>query len=182
MDTYKWGLVPFWVKDIKGVSPMINARCETLSQKPFFKQCLARRRCLIPADGFYEWKKVGKSKLPVYIHLPERQLFAFAGLFDEWRSPEGELLRTCVIITHGANAAVSPVHDRMPVIVRPELEKLWLDGAVQEIKALQAVFAPFPEGDICLYPVSPAVNSPAVDLPGLLEPILDRSALTNQVD
>lgn len=170
MDACKWGLVPFWARDAAPTKALINARCETLAQKPSFKQCLARRRCLIPADGFFEWKRSGKTRQPIYFQLKGHELFAFAGLFEKWQDEEGKPLMTCAIITCPANSCVAPVHDRMPAIVPPSLESLWLDASVQKIDDLQGIFEPYPSSEMLLYPVSPAVNSPSTDCKELLEP------------
>jgi putative SOS response-associated peptidase YedK len=150
---------------------MINARAETIAEKPFFKQCLAKRRCLIPADGFYEWRHQGKEKIPMHIHLSGGELFAFAGLYDQWHSPTGEVLRTCTIITCEANEAVSPVHDRMPVIVRPELEATWLDESITDTRTLFSILQPYRDDAIAMHQVSSQVNSPALDLPELAKPV-----------
>ncbi|SRR5579885_618232 len=161
LEFFKWGLIPSWVKDLKKMKPMINARAETIAEKPFFKGCLTRRRCLIPADGFYEWKQQadGKGKVPMWIHRKDRGLFGFAGLWDQWASPDGEVLRTYTVITTGANSAVAQVHDRMPVILLPEAETTWLDQNVQDVAALIGLLQPYPDDLIEMYPVSTKVNS-----------------------
>jgi putative SOS response-associated peptidase YedK len=167
----KWGLIPFWAKDIKKTKPIINARSESIAEKPFFKQAANKRRCLIPADGFFEWKKVNKDKIPMFIHMDERELFAFAGLWDEWKSPDGEqILRTCTIITTEANGKITPLHDRMPVIVRPEHEARWLDPSIKDIEKLRDVLEQLPDNALDMYQVSQEVNSYKKDEPSLLEP------------
>lgn len=168
---FKWGLIPFWAKDIKKTKPVINARSETVSEKPFFKQALMKRRCLIPADGFFEWKHRNKEKIPMFIHVNDQELFAFAGLWDEWTSPDGELIRTCTIITTEANNSVTPVHDRMPVIVRPEHESLWLDADVREPEILIPVLKQLPDEAIKMHQVSTLVNSVKYDVAALIEPV-----------
>lgn len=165
----KWGLIPFWAKDLGSVKAVINARCETVAEKPFFRQALQKRRCLIPADGFYEWRRHNKQKIPMYIHIPDRSLFAFAGLWEEWTSPEGEVLRTCTIITTAANEKMSAVHDRMPVIVQPQDEGIWLDPDLKDLAKLQAIMQPFPNDRIDMHQVSPKVNSAKDDLPEMVE-------------
>lgn len=167
----KWGLIPFWAKDPKKTKPIINARSESIAEKPFFKQAANMRRCLIPANGFYEWKKANKEKIPLFIHMENQQLFAFAGLWDQWKSPEGELLRSCTIITTEANDKMSPVHDRMPVIVRPEHEAIWLDSSIKDIEKLRAVLEPLENSALDMYRVSSEVNSPRKDVPELIEPV-----------
>jgi len=126
LDGFRWGLVPRWAKDLSVGSRMINARAETLNERPSFKPAFAHRRCLIPANGFYEWVKKGDSPGPRLFELPERELLAFAGLWESWQDPQGANIHTCTIITTNANKYVEPVHERMPVILRPEDEELWL--------------------------------------------------------
>jgi putative SOS response-associated peptidase YedK len=180
LDLLKWGLIPFWVKDLSKTKPVINARGETMHEKPFFRTALKSKRCLIPADGFYEWKTVGKSKTPMYIHRPDRDLFAFAGLYDEWRSPEGEVLRTCTIITTAANDKMSPVHDRMPIIIRPEHEDLWLDPEVKELEQLAPALTPVSNDYLTMYAVSPKVNSARGDYAEMIEPAPAQTSVFEQ--
>jgi putative SOS response-associated peptidase YedK len=168
----KWGLIPFWTKDLATQKPVINARCETMATKPFFRQALKAKRCLIPADGFYEWRHEGKSKLPMYIHTPEREIFSFAGLWDEWRSPEGDVLRTCTIITTAANETMSAVHDRMPIIIRPEHEDLWLDPKVDDAKQLEIALEPLSNDRLQMYQVSTKVNAAGKESPDMVEPVV----------
>lgn len=172
MELMRWGLVPHWVKDFRAVPPMINARAETLAQKASFKHSLVRRRCLIPSDGFYEWKKEGKQKVPMFIHGTERELFAFAGLWDEWTNREsGEKLRSCTIITTQANEFVSGVHDRMPVILRPSDEACWLDMSINDPTGLTPLLRPASEDRLAMYEVSSKVNKAAVESPDLVDPV-----------
>jgi putative SOS response-associated peptidase YedK len=153
----RWGLVPRWAKDPAIGSRMINARSETLADKPSFRTALKRHRCLIPADGFYEWKQVpGGGKQPIHIGMKDRSPFAFAGLFERWLSPAGEVLDTCTIITTQANELLSPLHDRMPVIVAPVAFDCWLDVANDDTAPL---FSPYPAEAMMYYPVSTRVNS-----------------------
>lgn len=126
----KWGLVPFWAKDLKIGNRMINARAETLDRKPSFRHFLKSKRCLVPSSGFYEWKRVGKSKVPHYIKLKKREIFSFAGLYDIWRDGEGNEHKTFTIITTEPNGTLKPIHDRMPVILRQECEEAWLGVGV----------------------------------------------------
>jgi putative SOS response-associated peptidase YedK len=167
----KWGLIPFWAKDPKKTKPIINARSESIAEKPFFKQAANKRRCLIPADGFYEWKKANKEKIPLFIHFPDKEIFAFAGLWDQWKSPEGDILRSCTIVTTEANQFMSAVHDRMPVIVRPEHEARWLDPEVKDIEKLRDVLEPLSNDALEMYRVSMEVNSPKNEKPELVEPV-----------
>lgn len=168
---FKWGLIPFWAKDLKKTKPVINARSESVAEKPFFKQALSKRRCLIPADGFYEWRQQNKEKIPMFIQINEGELFAFAGLWDQWTNPEGEVIRTCTIITTAANDAMTPVHDRMPVIIRPQDESTWLDPDIKEPADLIPLLEPLSNEAIGMHEVSSRVNSPAQDTPELVRPI-----------
>jgi len=169
----KWGLVPFWAKDPSIASSLINAKAETLAEKPSFKHALVKRRCLIPADGFYEWQKQGKKpSQPLYIRRKDGGLFAFAGLWEEWRSPDGSLLRTCTIITVEPNDLMAPIHHRMAAILKPEHEALWLDPAAREGRLLLPLLRPYPDDDLEAVPVSRAVNSPAQEGPSLIQPLL----------
>jgi putative SOS response-associated peptidase YedK len=162
LETYKWGLIPSWAEDPKIGSRMLNARAETLTEKPSFRIPLAKRRCLIPADGFYEWKREGRAKQPFYFHRKDDALFAFAGLWEEWHGPQGPV-RSVTVITTTANEVTAPVHDRMPVIVQPESEAFWLDMSVPVSEDLLSVLQPYPAEWMEAYPVSPMVNSAAVD-------------------
>jgi len=167
---FRWGLIPSWAKDEKLAVKMINARSETLAVKPAFKYLLTRRRCLIPATGFYEWISSTKPKQPVYITLKSEELFAFAGLWDEWRSPAG-VVYSCTIITTDANSLIQPVHNRMPVILRPEQEQIWLDPEVSEHSLLLPMLKPYPSEEMEMYRVSPLVNSPWNDSPECIKPV-----------
>ena len=139
-----WGLIPSWAKDASIGSRMINARAETLAEKPSFRTAFRRRRCLVLADGFYEWMKVGTSRRPMRIILRSGEPFAFAGLWESWKTPEGERLLSCTIITTGPNSLMAPIHNRMPVILSREAEPLWLDQSVQDPAALSELLAPYP--------------------------------------
>jgi putative SOS response-associated peptidase YedK len=171
MIACKWGLIPYWSKDPKIGNKMINAKSETLAEKSSFKNALARRRCLVPADGFYEWqKKENGQKQPVYIRLRDGGLFAFAGLWEEWKSPEGEKLRTFTIITVEPNELLSNIHNRMPAILRPDDESLWLDPS-NTIPGAEQLLQPYPADEMEYYPVSTAVNSSKDDEPSYIIPI-----------
>jgi putative SOS response-associated peptidase YedK len=167
---FRWGLVPFWAKDPKIGSQMINARAETVAEKPAFRNALRKRRCLILADGFYEWRKEGARKTPTYIRLSSHRPFAFAGLWESWKAPDGSSLLSCAIITTSANELMKPIHDRMPVILPPERQSVWLDPAEQDASLLTSLLAPFDSSRMEAYPVSTRVNSPANDAPDLLVP------------
>jgi putative SOS response-associated peptidase YedK len=161
----RWGLIPSWAKDLSIGAKLINARAETLQEKPSFRDAFKRRRCLIVADGFYEWKKQAGKKQPFYFRLENGELFAFAGLWDRWHSSEGDVLETCTIITTHANELAAPVHDRMPVILPPEHYDRWLDPNLQTTTDLQTLLRPYPTEAMSAYPVSAVVNSPTHDQP-----------------
>lgn len=167
----KWGLVPSWAKDPKIGNRMINARSETAAQKPSFRSAFKRRRCLIPADGYYEWTKQGKKKTPMYIKHTEREIFAFAGLWENWEQPDGGWLHSCAILTTDANERIRPIHHRMTVILEPEDYALWL--APRELTPdewLPLMAGPGPE-KLDYFEVSTQVNSPANDNPLLIMPV-----------
>ena len=164
---FRWGLIPFWAKDTKIGSRLINARVETILEKPAFR-AIHKKRCLVPFDGFYEWKKEGKQKIPHRIILKEGGIFTIAGIWETWRTPEGETLPTFTLITQEANDLVRPLHDRMPAILLPEQEKLWLDMDVPAREALK-VIEPYPAERMRAYPVSSRVNKPTENDAGLVE-------------
>ncbi len=168
---YHWGLVPGWAKDASIGSRMINARSETLQEKPSFRGAFARRRCLILADGFYEWEKADGKKKPYFIHLESGKPFVFAGLWEFWRSPDGNGLNSCTIITCPANEMVSKLHDRMPVIIPMEQQAAWLDPKSQPA-SLQSLLKPYPASQMAMVPVSPVVNNPANDTPDCMKSAL----------
>jgi putative SOS response-associated peptidase YedK len=168
----RWGLVPHWTTDIKTAPKPINARAESLLEKPMFSPLLKSGRCLVPASGFYEWKMEGKHKVPFYFNLPESPLFAFAGLFDTWQSPGGESLTTYTIITCDSNSLLAEVHDRMPVILFRENEERWLSHEPLAPQELARILAPFPASEMKKVPVSDLVNSPAVDDERLVQPLV----------
>ena len=161
----RWGLLPFWAKDKRLAYKLINARSETAAQKPAFRAAFKHRRCLIAADGFYEWKKVGKVKEPYHIGLKDQRPFCFAGLWESWVDQEtGEVVESATILTTGPNDLVAPLHERMPVIVRPDLMKGWLSG---DDGRLDKVFSPYDPSLMECWPVSPRVNRPIHDDPQL---------------
>lgn len=155
----RWGLVPHWSDDPSIGSRLINARAETVLSKPAFRSAARYRRCLIPADGFYEWKTVGRRKQPFFIHLAGNRLFALAGLWDHWQSPTGEILETCTVLTVEPNPLIAKIHNRMPLILPPEAYNAWLDPSLTEFDALNQWLKPYPEEDMCMIPVSPYVNA-----------------------
>ncbi|MCS7061518.1 MAG: SOS response-associated peptidase [Anaerolineae bacterium] len=166
----RWGLIPAWSKDATIGARLINARAETLIEKPAFRTPLKRRRCLVPADGFYEWRAEGKSKTPFFIRLKSGEPFALAGLWEVWQPPTGEPLRTFTIITVEANECIAPFHARMPAILPREVEQAWVDPETPAVE-LMAVLAPFPAREMEVWAVSRRVNSPANDDASLIEAI-----------
>jgi putative SOS response-associated peptidase YedK len=169
LEVLRWGLIPPWADDPGIGSRMINARSETAPGKPSFRRAFRERRCLIPADGFYEWQRTNGAKQPYYIHMEEGRPFAFAGLWESWsKGGEGEV-RTCTILTTGANALVGEVHDRMPVILAHDAYDVWLDPA-SERDELTGLLAPYPVDEMEAYPVSRFVNSPSNNDPRCIEP------------
>lgn len=164
-----WGLIPSWAKDAKIASRMINARAETLAEKPSFRHAFAKKRCLIPADGFYEWKKLGDgAKQPYYIHRQDDKPFAFAGLWASWKT-EGRTIESCTIITTSANELMQPLHERMPVILPAEVYGVWLDPEIQDKTALAELLKPFDSDLLEAYPVSTLVNNSRNENPKCLE-------------
>jgi putative SOS response-associated peptidase YedK len=166
----QWGLVPSWAKDPSVGNKMINARAETITEKASYRNAFKKRRCLVVADGFYEWQKTGDGKRPIYIRLKSGKPFGFAGLYEVWEPPEGEALTTCTIITTEANELMKPIHDRMPVIVPKEKQDLWLDPGVKDQESLLDLLKPYPAVDLEAYPVSRRVNSPANNSPDCIKP------------
>jgi len=160
MEWLQWGLIPSWAKDESIGSKMINARAETLAEKPSFKRLLRSRRCLVVADGFYEWKKEQGSKTPMYITLKDGSPFAFAGLWDLWHSTDGRDIRTCTIVTTQPNALVTSIHDRMPVILSSDGCDMWLDSELCDEQALLPLLAPYPAEEMTARAVSRLVNNP----------------------
>lgn len=171
-DFFVWGLIPMWAKDPSIGNRMINARGETLEEKPAFRSSLKYKRCLILADGFYEWKGAEgkKVKTPFFIHMKDRKPFAFAGLWDSWNSPDGSLIKSCTIITTEPNELTGIIHNRMPVILHPRDYAKWLDPSPQTPDQLKPLIKPFPADLMDAYPVSTLVNTPANDIPELVVP------------
>jgi putative SOS response-associated peptidase YedK len=159
----KWGLIPHWVKDVKSAQRPINSRAESLQERSSFTEILTNRRCLVPASGFFEWKKEGSKRIPFYFHLPEAPLFAIAGLYDQWADPEGNRLTTYTIITTTPNEVVAKIHNRMPAVLLPAHEDRWLSKATPHTSDLKDILAPFPAEKMEMYPVSSLVNSPDTD-------------------
>lgn len=164
------GLIPFWAKDAKAGYRMINAVGETAAVKPAFRSAFKARRCLILADGFYEWRKEGKAGIPNYIFLKTREPFAFAGMWETWKSPEGESVVSCTIVTTTPNEFIAPIHNRMPVILSQETESLWLDPVTQDPAVLMALLVPSPPELLDSSEVSTLVNSPKNSGPECIQP------------
>ncbi len=164
-DFFIWGLIPSWAKDPSIGNNLINARAETLGEKPSFRGSYKYKRCLIFADGFYEWKSMPgtKIKIPHFIRLTSGRPFAFAGLWDEWHSPDGSVIPSCAIITTEPNELMAGIHNRMPVILPPTAQAQWLDPAPRRPDELQALLKPYPSSEMTAHPVSTLVNSPAND-------------------
>jgi putative SOS response-associated peptidase YedK len=168
---FGWGLIPFWAKDPSIGNRMINARAETLAEKPAYKHAFARRRCLVPADGFYEWTKTGSTRTPMYIRFRDARLFAFAGIWEHWTSPDGEDVHTCSIVTVEPNSLVSSIHNRMPAILTPGEEDEWLAPVDRDPAAKLELLHPYEAVDeMEAFPVSRSVNSPAFDDPRCIDP------------
>ena len=167
----RWGLIPSWAKDSTVGNRLINARAETVAERNSFRRAFVRRRCLVLADGFYEWQRVGNAKRPMRIVMKSGEPFAFAGLWDSWRDPNGEILRYCTIITTEANELLGPIHNRMPVILPREMESFWLDHDVDDPGALSSVLAPYPGEEMEAYEVSSLVNRPGSDGPEVVLPV-----------
>jgi putative SOS response-associated peptidase YedK len=163
LSLMRWGLIPSWSKDSSVAARMINARSETAATKPAFRDALKSRRCLIPADGFYEWKRMGKAKQPYCFDVGEGELFAFAGIWDRWRNPSGTWLETCSILTTTPNAVTASVHDRMPVILDPDAYDLWLDPGMNNVSVASEMLKPFDARLMRCFPVSARVNHVAND-------------------
>jgi putative SOS response-associated peptidase YedK len=168
----RWGLLPSWVKDPKTFTLLINARGESAAEKPAFRAAMRRRRCLIPADGFYEWQAVGGRKQPFFVRAKSGAPFAFAGLWETWTGPNGEELETGTIVTTRANRTLAAIHDRMPVILAPEAFDLWLDCAHVDAATATSLIQPAPENLLEVYAVSTAVNRTANDDPKLVQRIV----------
>jgi putative SOS response-associated peptidase YedK len=159
----RWGLIPSWASDASAGARMINARSETLQTKPAFRDSLKARRCVIPADGFYEWKKAGKEKQPYCFEVNCGELFAFAGLWDVWKDASGKQIESCSILTTTPNPVTAMIHDRMPVILDPSAYNLWLDPGMKKVAAISDILQPYDAGLMRCYPVSTRLNSAAND-------------------
>jgi len=178
LGSFRWGLIPFWVKDRRIAARNINARAETVATKPAFRESLARRRCVIPADGFYEWQLLGESedrprrKLPHHIHRRDGRPLALAGLWAAWRDPEtAERVTSCTILTTTPNDLMAPIHDRMPVVLDRPGWDAWLDGDHDDVEALRDSLRPVPSAELARHPVSTLVNRVANNVPECAAPL-----------
>lgn len=167
----RWGLIPYWAKDVGIGNKLINARAETLEEKPSFRSSLAKKRCLVLADSFYEWISEGRVKKPYRITLQNGGTFAFAGLWDSWLSPEGQRIDSFTIVTTTPNKLLESIHHRMPVILPQNMESAWLDTSVAWSSEVHSMLAPFPGEQMITYEVSSIVNSPRNDVPECLIPV-----------
>lgn len=166
-----WGLIPSWAKDLSGAASMINARSETAATKPAFREAMKLRRCLVPADGFYEWQRRGSAKQPFCFEVGDGGLFAFAGLWERWRDPSGQSVKTCSILTTAPNAVTSAIHDRMPIILDRDSYDLWLDPGMQNVAAISELLKPYDARLMRCYPVSTRINHVANDDEECLRPV-----------
>jgi putative SOS response-associated peptidase YedK len=163
LSLVRWGLIPSWSGDPSGAAAMINARSETAATKPIFRDALRFRRCLIPADGFYEWQRTRKAKQPFCIEVNAGELFAFAGIWDRWKDARGSVVETCSILTTTPNAVTAPIHDRMPVILDPDGYDLWLDPGMRDPSVASELLKPYDARLMRAYPVSTRINHVAND-------------------
>lgn len=178
LDAYRWGLIPSWAKEASIANKLINARGETVAEKPSFRSALKRRRCLVLVDGWFEWKQSTKPKTPYYFRRKDGLPMAFAGLWEEWTAPDtGEVLRTCTLITTGPNALMAPIHDRMPVILSPEARERWLDPEPLEASVLQPLLVPNEHEPLEAWEVARVVNSPTNDVAACVERVASQASL-----
>ncbi len=173
LKTFRWGLIPSWSKDEPKEIKMINARAETLSEKPSFARVFKTQRCILPANGFYEWRaeEGSKVKTPFYIRLRSGKLMGFAGLYDTWQSPDGKIVKSCTIITTVPNDLLSTIHNRMPAIIKPQERNLWLNKDIKDPQQLMPLLKPYPSEELEAYEVSRQVNSPKFNTPECVKPL-----------
>ena len=178
----QWGLVPFWAKDAAGGARLANARAEGIATKPSFREAFRKRRCVVPASGFYEWQTIGQQKYPWFFQRPDESPLALAGLWEHWRRADGTVLETCALITTTPNEVVRPLHDRMPVILHGAALDTWLDPAVQEPAHLEPLLAPLPGELMKSTPVSPRMNHVRYDHPDCIDPVPPPAPAAPQAD
>lgn len=172
LSSVRWGLVPHWAKDLSIGSRMINARCETVHEKPAFRQAIRSRRCILPASGFFEWAATPNGKVPHYVTMRDGSPLAFAGIWESWKTHDGESLETCAILTTAANSLVAHLHDRMPVLLHPTEFGLWLDRSVNDHEKLKRLYQPYPAELMQEWEVSTVVNSPNHETAETISPLL----------
>lgn len=174
----KWGLIPRWTKagETPKVAP-INARAETLAEKPMFRSLIRKQRCLVPANGFYEWKRTGGPKQPYYIFLKDQPIMLMAGLYDSAQDAAGEEFQTYTIVTGGPNVLMQDIHDRMPMIIHPDDAEIWMDREIEEVEPLEHLLQPMAAEDMDLFPVSTVVNNVRNNGPELIEPVAEQETL-----
>ncbi|MDQ1593271.1 MAG: hypothetical protein QOG71_3898 [Pyrinomonadaceae bacterium] len=172
----KWGLVPSWAKDAAMGARLINARSETVTEKPSFREAFKKRRCVIPADGFYEWQRVGGKRLPFFFQMRDERLFGFAGLWERWQGAGQELIESCTILTTEANEVLRPVHDRMPVILHPDDYELWLEVDERKVGLVKELLQPYPAEEMRAHRVSAEANSIRNQGGGLIKEVTINSA------
>jgi putative SOS response-associated peptidase YedK len=175
LEQMRWGLIPSWAKEEKSGLKLINARCETVREKPAFKRLVAKQRCLVPATGFYEWMKTDEGKVPYYVHRQDNRYMSFAGIYDRWRSPTGETISSFTIITTHANDMMLPLHDRMPVILKEDEEEIWLEKGEIEDHELKRLFTPIPSDDLEAYEVPRLVRNPGLETPDLIQKVTTKA-------
>jgi len=171
LSSVRWGLVPHWAKDLSIGNRMFNARCETVHEKPAFRQAIRARRCVVPASGFFEWAASPAGKSPHYVTMRDGSPLAFAGIWDSWKTPEGEILETCAILTTTANSLMAPLHDRMPVLLHLTEFELWLDRSMNNPEKLQRLYQSYPAELLQEREVSSMVNNPTHDTPENITPV-----------
>lgn len=168
LDLLKWGLIPSWSTDTKAASHMINARSETVAEKPSFRHAIKKNRCIIPVSGFYEWSRLSGEKQPHFIHMADNSPMPLAGIWEHWKSPEGDVIESFSILTTAANKLISSLHDRMPVILHPKSFSLWLDRGMNDAHALDPLYAPYHDDELSYYKVPDLVNNPRFDSPACI--------------
>ncbi|QLH74084.1 MAG: SOS response-associated peptidase [Methanomassiliicoccales archaeon] len=180
LEMMRWGLIPSWTKEEGTGLKLINARSETVNEKKMFKRLMERNRCIVPSTGFFEWMRTDSGKYPYYIHRKDNKFMAYAGLYDRWKTPAGEVISSFTILTTVANDLMRPIHDRMPVILCKEDEDLWLTKADLDEYDLRRMFAPYGQEDLEAYQVAKLVRNPALDIPELIMPV-DKQTRTVQM-
>ena len=169
LDFLRWGLIPSWAEGMSIGYKLINARSETVHEKHSFRHAIRYRRCLIPTSGFYEWREEGGKNIPLYVRVKDGSPMVFAGLWESWKSPEGEVIESCTILTTTSNKLIKPLHERMPVILHPQEYDIWLDRETNNPEMLKRFYQPYPADNMEMYPVSPLVNSAKADSPELIK-------------